>query len=126
MAEGFARHLKADVLSAFSAGTAAKGLDPKAVKVMAEVGVDISSHQSKNVSQLGERQFDYVVTVCGHANENCPFFPARTRVIHRGFDDPPRLAASARTEEEALEHYRGVRDEIKAYIETLPESLECS
>ena len=124
MAEGFARSLKGDVLDAHSAGTETHGLNPDAVRVMQEAGVDISHHKSKTVSDLADEQFDYVVTVCGHANENCPFFPARTRVVHQGFDDPPRLAAGAKTEDERLTHYRRVRDEIRAYVETLPESLQ--
>jgi len=124
MAEGFARSLKGDVLDAHSAGTETHGLNPDAVRVMQEAGVDISHHKSKTVSDLADEQFDYVVTVCGHANENCPFFPARTRVVHQGFDDPPRLAAGAKTEDERLSHYRRVRDEIRAYVETLPESLQ--
>ncbi len=67
--------------------------------------------------------FDYVVTVCGYARENCPVFPGKARVVHQGFDDPPKLAKDAKTEEEALNHYRRVRDEIHAYVETLPEAL---
>jgi arsenate reductase len=94
-----------------------------AVKVMAEVGVDISTHYSKTTAELGDQKFDFVITVCGDADENCPFFPARTRVIHHGFDDPPRLAAGAADEEEALVHYRRVRDEIRDYIRSLPEEL---
>jgi len=123
MTEGWARHLKGDTVEAFSAGTAPHGLDPRAVRVMAEAGVDISTHTSKSVADLGHVPFDYVVTVCGHANENCPFFPGKTRVIHVGFDDPPRLAQTARSEEEALDHYRRVRDEIRAFVETLPDPL---
>jgi len=124
MAEGLARSLKGDVLDAHSAGTETHGLNLDAVKVMQEAGVDISHHRSQTVSDLAGQQFDYVVTVCDHANENCPFFPAKTRVIHQGFADPPKLAAGARTEDERLSHYRRVRDEIRAYVETLPESLE--
>lgn len=90
---------------------------------MAEIGIDISGHRSKTVDDLDNTDFDYVVTVCGHADEICPFFPAKTRVIHRGFDDPPRLAEGAASEEEALVHYRRVRDEIREYILTLPDSL---
>ena len=90
---------------------------------MAELGIDISGHTSKSVRDLEGREFDYVVTVCGHANETCPYFPAKTKVVHRGFDDPPRLAAAAKNEEEALHHYRRVRDEIRDYILRLPEDL---
>ncbi|MBN1442655.1 MAG: arsenate reductase ArsC [Planctomycetes bacterium] len=123
MAEGWARHLKGDVIEPHSAGIATHGLNPSAVKVMAEAGVDISGHRSKHVSELRDLAFDYVVTVCGHANENCPVFPGTTRVVHVGFDDPPALAKTATSEEEALGHYRRVRDEIRAFVERLPEAL---
>jgi len=124
MAEGWARHLKSDCIEAYSAGVEVHGLNPRAVKVMAEAGVDISGHRSKRVDELKDRTFDLVVTVCDHANEACPFFPGTVRRIHRGFEDPPRLAAGARTEEEALGHYRRVRDEIRRFVETLPEAVE--
>lgn len=90
---------------------------------MAEAGVDISGQQSKHVDSLKDVVFDYVVTVCDHAHESCPLFPGGTRVLHVGFDDPPRLAETAATEEEALGHYRRVRDEIRAFVETLPQAL---
>jgi len=124
MAEGFARYLKDDRIEAWSAGIAPKGVDPRAVKVMSEDGVDISEHTSNHVDDLKDVAFDYVITVCGHANENCPVFPGKTRVIHRGFEDPPQLAAESATEEEALSHYRRVRDEIRDFINTLPQWLE--
>ena len=124
MAEGWARRLKGDGIEAWSAGIEAHGLNPRAVEVMAEAGVDISRHQSKPVSELKDIPFDYVVTVCGHAGENCPVFPGRVKVLHVGFDDPPRLAAGAKSEEEALAHYRRIRDEIRAFVEGLPEALE--
>jgi arsenate reductase (thioredoxin) len=123
MAEGWTRHLKGDQIDVYSAGVEKHGLNSNAVKVMAEVGVDISDHHSKHVQEMMDKDFDYVVTVCGHAKENCPVFPGKAKVVHRGFDDPPKLAAEAETEEEALGHYRRVRDEIRAYIETLPEAL---
>jgi arsenate reductase len=123
MAEGWARRLKGDVLEPYSAGIEVHGMNPGAVKVMAEAGVDISHHRSKNVSELMNVPFDYVVTVCGHAHETCPMFPGKAKVVHVAFDDPPRLAKDAKTEEEALAHYRRVRDEIKAFVLTLPESL---
>ena len=126
MAEGWARHLKGDVLDVYSAGIETHGLNPNAVKVMAEAGVDISGYRSKHVNEVLDIPFDYVITVCGHAQENCPVFPGRAVVIHHGFDDPPKLAADAKTEEEALSHYRRVRDEIRAYVETLPEALTAS
>jgi len=123
MAEGWAHHLKGDVIEAYSAGIETHGLNPSAVKVMAEAGVDISRHRSKNVNELIGVPLDCVVTVCDNARESCPLFPGRTRVVHRSFDDPPRLAREAKTEEEALAHYRRVRDEIRAFVLTLPESL---
>lgn len=124
MAEGWARHLKSDLIEAYSAGIEAHGLNPNAVKVMAEAGVDISGYRSKHVDELSDVQFDYVVTVCASANAVCPIFPGMARVIHVGFDDPPKLAANAGTEEEALSHYRRVRDEIKAFVEKLPDVLK--
>lgn len=123
MAEGWARHLKGDVIEAYSAGIETHGLNPHAVNVMAEAGVDISGHRSKHLDALKEIPFDYVVTVCDHAHESCPLFPGKTTVVHVGFDDPPRLAKEAKSEEEALDCYRRVRDEIKAFVEQLPECL---
>jgi arsenate reductase len=120
MAEGWARHLKAGAVEAYSAGIERHGLDPLAVKAMAEPGVDISSQRSKHVDEVMHIPFDHVVTVCGHAHENCPVFSGQTKVTHVGFDDPPALAAEAATEQEALPHYRRVRDEIRAFVERLP------
>jgi len=123
MAEGWVRHLKADIIEPYSAGIETHGLNPNAVQVMEEADVDISRHRSKHVREIESIQFDYVITVCGHANENCPVFPGRTKLLHVGFDDPPKLAAAAKTEEEALNHYRRVRDEIKLFVQSLPEAL---
>jgi len=123
MAEGWARHLKAQELEAHSAGTDPKGLDPRAVKAMAEVGIDISSHRSKHVNELLHLPFDAVMTVCDSAAEACPVFPGKTKVFHRSFDDPPRLAQDAKTEEQAMSHYRRVRDEIRDFVADLPERL---
>ena len=123
MAEGWARHLKADAIEPYSAGIETHGLNPNAVRVMEEVGVDISRHRSKHVREFEGVGFDYVITVCGHANENCPVFPGKASIIHMGFDDPPKLAAEAQTEEEALGHYRRVREEIKVFVQSLPEAL---
>ena len=123
MAEGWARALKGDVIEAWSAGIETHGMNARAVQVMAEAGVDISTHCSKNVTELAHVAFDYVVTVCGNAHETCPVLPGRARVVHVGFDDPPKLAQDAKTENEALAHYRRVRDEIKAFVLTLPESI---
>lgn len=118
MAEAYARSLKGDTLEAHSAGIEAHGLNPLAVRVMAEDGVDMSTHRSKTLASLLERElvFDVVYTVCGNADERCPVFPGSTKVVHRGFDDPPKLAATAASEEEALVHYRRVRDEIRNWI----------
>ena len=124
MAEGWARGLKSDCIEAYSAGIETHGLNPIAVKVMAEAGVDISGHRSRHIDEFKDMDFDYVVTVCGHAYEHCPVFPGKTKVFHIGFDDPPKLAEVATTEEEALNCYRRVRDEIRAFVETLPESLK--
>ncbi len=123
MAEGWCRHLNGNVLEPYSAGLEAKGLDPFAVKVMAESGVDISKQRSKHLDELRNIQFDYVITLCGDANERCPVFPAKTRVFHAGFDAPPRLAAAMQDEQARLDCYRRVRDEIRQFIMQLPELL---
>ena len=123
MAEAWTRRLKGDVLEAYSAGTAPKAVDTRAIKAMAEVGIDISAYLSKSVLNLPDVEFDYVVTLCDDAQQSCPFFPAKTAIIHRPFDDPPKLAEHAKNEEEAMEHYRRVRNEIRAYVETFPDSL---
>jgi arsenate reductase (thioredoxin) len=123
MAEGWARHLRPDTIAAASAGALPKGLDPRAVSVMAEAGVDISKHRSKTVTEFVGREFDYVITLCGEAEVACPVFPGRATVLHRAFDDPPALARNACCEESALAHYRRVRDEIRDYVATLPVAL---
>lgn len=123
MAEGWARHLHPATIDSCSAGTEPHGLNPLAVRAMAEAGVDIASHISKTVAECNPGTLDLVVTVCNHAHETCPVFPGTARVVHHGFDDPPRLAAGATTEDEALPHYRRVRDEIRAFVETLPQLL---
>jgi len=120
MAEGWARHLLPGLLEAHSAGLLAKGLNPRAARVMQEAGVDISGQSSKGIDAVKAAPFDCVVTVCGHADEHCPAFPGAPRHIHAPFDDPPQLAEGAKTEEEALAHFRRVRDEIRAFVQTLP------
>ena len=123
MAEGWARALKSDVIEPYSAGIETHGMNAAAVKVMAEAGVDITGQRSKKVDELINVPFDAVVTVCGHAHETCPMWLGQAgMVVHVGFDDPPRLAQGA-SEEEALGHYRRVRDEIRAFVAGLPESL---
>lgn len=120
MAEGWATELLADSVQAYSAGIETHGLNSSAVEVMAESGVDISKHQSKNISDFSEVLFDLVVTVCDHAHETCPFFPGKT--VHVGFPDPPKMAMSL-PEKEQLECYRMVRDEIKDFVLTIPSLL---
>ena len=124
MAEGWAHALKSGVVEPYSAGIEAHGLNPNAVAVMSEAGVDITGQTSNTVEAFENLELDVVVTVCGHADENCPTFCGAPRIVHVGFDDPPKLAKDAKTEEEALGHYRRVRDEIRAFVETLPESLD--
>ena len=123
MAEGWAKAVKADSIESYSAGIEKHGLNPNAVQVMQEAGVDITSHQSNTVEELGPIEFDYVITVCGHADDNCPVFHGDAKIIHHGFDDPPKLAKEAPDEATAIECYRRVRDEIKSFIETLPGAL---
>ena len=123
MAEGWARALKGDVIEPYSAGIEKHGMNPHAVKVMAEAGVDISRQYSKTTEDLGSVSFDYVVTVCGHANENCPIFPGKAKVVHVGFDDPPQLTKDMPDGEGKLAVYRRVRDEIRDFVRTLPEGL---
>jgi len=123
MAEAWTRHLKDDVIEAYSAGIETHGLNPDAVKVMAEVGVDMSGHKCQTIEDFNDVRFDVVVTVCDHARENCPLFPGSCKLVHVGFSDPPQMAnelaehgASAQLQ---LDCYRRVRDEIKTYVETL-------
>ena len=124
MAEGWTRFLKGDSIEPFSAGTEPRNIDPLAVKVMKEAGVDISHQRSKHIDEVIDSEFDYVITLCDHARENCPFFPGKTERVHVGFDDPPKLAENAKNEEEALTHYRRVRDEIRAFVGKLPDVLK--
>ena len=123
MAEGWARHLKGDEIEAYSAGIAPCYVHPCAIKVMAEVGIDISHHESKHAYSLRDIDFDYVVTLCGYASEHCPIFPGETKMVHVPFDDPMLLAEEDDTEEEILSHFRRTRDEIRAFVEKLPRVL---
>ena len=127
MAEGWARALRGDKLEVYSAGIETHGLNPNAVAVMAEAGVDISGQQSQLWDEFATLSLDWVVTVCGHAHESCPVLPCATRVKHVGFEDPPKLAKELQeagaTSEEQIEPYRRVRDEIRAFVETLPGAL---
>ena len=120
MAEGWTHYYMSPYINVYSAGIETHGLNPMAVKVMAEAGVDISKYVSTTIHDLSEKEFDYVITVCDSARENCPWFPAKTKLIHHGFEDPPYLARNAKNEEEALVYYRRIRDEIREYVEELP------
>ena len=121
MAEGWARHLWPDRLEAFSAGVSPSGLNADAVRVMAEAGVDISAQRSKHVDEFKGMPFDAVFTLCGEAQESCPRFPGKTKVIHKGFADPGKAAGS---EDKVLAVFRRVRDEIRSFVQSLPELLE--
>ena len=116
MAEGWTRHLRGEIIDACSAGIETHGLNPHAVKVMAEAGVDITNQRSQHIRELEACPLDVVITVCGHAHESCPAFPGRTRVMHVAFEDPPRLADAVTGAEAKLDCYRRVRDEIKDKI----------
>jgi len=124
MAEGWTRHLKSDVIEPYSAGIEVKPIDPLAMRVMSEAGIDISGQRSKNVSELSDIPFDYVVTLCSHARETCPFFPGGTQRVHVEFDDPPSLTADMKSEEEKLAVYRRVRDQIRDFVDSLPEAFK--
>lgn len=121
MAEGWARHLKGDIIEAFSAGVNPVNVSQRAIKVMAQAGVDISNHRSKHVDELAGLDFDYVVTVCDSAKEHCPFFPNARKMIHKSFADP---ANASGTDEQVMAEFRRVRDEIKAFVEAMPQILE--
>lgn len=124
MAEGWARTLVPETLEAYSAGVERHGKNPRAVEAMREAGVDISGQSSKTVDDLPpDLALDFVITLCGHANENCPFFPGPVKKLHHGFDDPPQLASKAADEEQAMAPYRRVRDEIRDWIKQLPAEL---
>jgi arsenate reductase len=124
MAEGFTNALRGEEFEAFSAGVAPKGIDPRAVTVMAEENIDLAGQDSKDVEQFVGQPWDWVVTLCDNARESCPFFPGPVKKVHRGFPDPPHMAQGAANENEALEHYRKVRDQIKAFVLNLPGNLE--
>jgi arsenate reductase len=124
MAEGWTRHLKGHLIEPYSAGIEKHGMNPHALKVMAEAGVDLSRQYSKTLHELGGITFDYVITVCGHAHESCPVFPGKTRVVHVGFEDPPTLTRHLPDGEEKLAVYRRVRDEIRRFVESLPDCLQ--
>mgnify|MGYP005849301467 FL=1 len=124
MAEAWTRELKAEEYEPYSAGVAVKPIDKRAVQVMAELGIDISDQRSKHVDSLAGMEFDYVVTLCSNARETCPYFPATTKILHKEFDDPPQLLAGASSEEEVMDLYRRVRDEIRDFVQAFPKSLD--
>lgn len=121
MAEGWAEKLKADSIEAYSAGIKPIGVSSRAVKVMAEAGVDISNHKSKSIEELGIDHFDYVITLCDNARQSCPVFPGKAKIIHKPFKDP---YFSQGSEENILHTFREVRDQIREYVKTLPESMK--
>jgi len=128
IAEGWTRSLKSEFIEVYSAGIETHGLNPSAVKVMNEAGVDISLQHSKPVNDLSGLSFDYVVTLCDHASQHCPLFSGDAENVHKGFADPPALAAQVALrggdEEDQLDCYRRVRDQIHDWVKTLPDSLE--
>jgi len=124
MAEGWARQLLGGVVQPLSAGTAPQGVDPRAVRVMQETGVDLSGQASKGLEDLPALQFDAVITLCDKARESCPFFPRGAVRLHRGFEDPAALARDAVDEASALQPYRRVRDEIREFVRQLPDMLQ--
>ena len=123
MAEAWTRHIWGNSMEAHSAGVKPKGIDPRAIRAMAEVGIDISNQRSKSIDDIMDMEFDYVITLCDDAQKSCPAFPARINMFHVGFDDPPKLATGIADEEEAMDHYRRVRDEIRKYVESIEEIL---
>lgn len=122
MAEGWAKSLKGDFFEFYSAGTKKHGVNPRAIQVMKEVGIDISNHKSNTIDEIPVGSIDVIFTVCSDAHENCPFFPAG-KIVHVGFDDPPRLTAKMNDEEKILSIYRRVRDEIKSFVGDLEAHL---
>jgi arsenate reductase len=120
MAEGWAKHLKSDVMEAYSAGVCPVGVNSRAIAVMAEAGVDISSQRSQHVSDFEDIDFDCVITLCGHAREHCPVFSGNAKLVHVPFDDPTWATGSP---EQVMAAFRRTRDLIKAFVETLPQSL---
>jgi len=121
MAEGWARYLKSDVIEPYSAGVWPAGVSSRAMKVMAEEGVDIASHKSQHVDEFSDVEFDYVITLCDNAKEQCPIFPGDAKLVHRAFNDPVMMIG---TDDQVIAAFRRTRDEIKAFVETLPQSLE--
>lgn len=122
MAEGFTKKYWEHEFEVYSAGTKKHGMNERAMKVMKEAGIDISSHYSKTVEELPKVNFDYIVTVCDHAHENCPYFPGG-KIVHVGIQDPPALTKEMTNEGEILAVYRRVRDEIEVFIKDMKAKL---
>ena len=122
MAEGWARLLHPDLIEAYSAGIEKHGMDMLAVQAMSEADVDISAQRSKLLDELDSLEFDYVITLCDHANESCPIFPGQAKILHHGFDDPKTLTSPEQPDHARIEPYRRVRDEIRLFVAEL-ESL---
>ncbi len=116
MAEAFANSLRPDEIEGFSAGVNPSKVNERAIKVMAEAGIDISSHYSKSIADLPGIDFDYVITLCDKAKENCPLFPGKAKIMHRNFNDPTSATGS---EEEISAEFRRVRDQIQKFIKKL-------
>ena len=122
MAEGLLKHITQNEYDIFSAGTKPSIVRPEAIKVLAEIGIDISTNRSKSVDEFVDKEIDYVLTVCDNAKETCPYFPAKTKVIHHSFDDPPAIGEA--DEETTLKIFRRVRDEIKIYLNEFVEAIK--
>jgi arsenate reductase len=112
IAEGYLRHFAGDKATIYSAGIETHGVNPKAIQVMAEDGIDISKHTSNNIDEYMEIDFDYVITVCDNAKENCPYFPTRAKMFHQNFPDPAKATG---TPNEIMNEFRKVREMVKAY-----------
>lgn len=124
MAEGWLRLLHNDSYEAYSAGIDPHGLNPLAIKAMAEIDVDISTQTSDHIDDYLNSGIDYIFTVCDNARESCPYFPGEAKIIHQGFEDPPALAKDVVDEDEALRHYRRVRDEIRDFVVDIAKHLD--
>lgn len=118
LGEGFLRHFGKDKLMAYSAGVETHGVNPRAIKVMAEAGIDISGHTSNHIDEYREVEFDYVITVCDHARETCPWFPAKAEIIHHSFPDPAKATG---TEEEIMVSFRNVREQVREFMKDFVE-----
>ncbi|PJZ53104.1 arsenate reductase ArsC [Leptospira adleri] len=123
IAEGWLRHFLGDRASIFSAGITTHGVNPRAIQTMKEVGIDISNHSSNHINEYKDVDFDYILTVCDHARENCPYFPSRARRFHQNFPDPAKAIG---TETEIMKEFRKVREMIRVYCQNWIEELKLS